>query len=107
MNILLLCNILEIGFIIYRLIVWCPNDEYKDYAICDFKNRIRYIPEYTVVFTGGIFCLIFTILHFLNLLICYKNFGKDFGFYCKYFFFYSLKISFLLKNNNDEGLLLF
>jgi len=85
MNILLLCNILEIGCIIYRLIVWCPNN---GYAICDFKNRIKYIPQYTILFIGGIFCLIFTTLHFLNLLICYKNFGKDFGFYCKYFFFH-------------------
>ncbi|CAG8670413.1 7006_t:CDS:2, partial [Funneliformis mosseae] len=66
MNILLLINILEIGSILYRLIVWCPDD---------LLNSNEFV---------GIFCLLLTISHFLTLLICYKNFGNNFGFYLMY-----------------------
>src|SRR3954447_418200 len=85
MIIILSSNVIEIGSILYRLITWCPEDGYNSiqFGICDFINRIRYVSYYTIIFIIGIPCLISTTLHFLNLVICYKNFGKNLGFYCK------------------------
>ncbi|CAG8485066.1 16123_t:CDS:2 [Funneliformis caledonium] len=52
MNILLLINILEIGNILYRLIVWCPDDllNSNEFGRCKFKNRIKYVTDYTTIF---------------------------------------------------------
>ncbi|CAG8485050.1 16122_t:CDS:2 [Funneliformis caledonium] len=52
MNILLLINILEIGSILYRLIVWCPDDllNSNEFGRCKFKNRIKYVTDYTIIF---------------------------------------------------------
>ena len=85
MVIILLGNIVEIGFILYRLIIWCPYDGYNStqFGRCDFINRVRYFTDYTTMFAIGIVSLISTTFHFLNLVICYKNFGKNLGFYCK------------------------
>ncbi|CAI2170530.1 12857_t:CDS:2 [Funneliformis geosporum] len=43
MNIILLFNILEIGCIVYRLIVWCPDDIYNSN---EFVRYVEIPPEY-------------------------------------------------------------
>ncbi|CAG8712515.1 16863_t:CDS:2, partial [Funneliformis caledonium] len=52
LNILLLINILEIGSILYRLIVWCPDDLFNsnEFGRCKFENRIKYVTDYTTIF---------------------------------------------------------